>query len=198
VKLLRGKTSSNWLLAKSKVKLQLNISRPMYLGAEPHLGLMTKCFYSYLLFLSLGAPSLMKRWLSALWFLVCLIFYPEDGVDTFVQNVGSCTDYMALYQRTWKHSGLVARIGCLLYPLQDSCNCHNHKLPLGEFTWSPSHQAVGSCHCHCHKIWGFHGSEYEECHLPESSRVALVRTGVLKERVSSIIRVTISNNVSSN
>jgi hypothetical protein len=26
-----------------------------------------------------------------------LIFYPEGGSDTFLQNVGSHTDYMALY-----------------------------------------------------------------------------------------------------
>jgi hypothetical protein len=31
------------------------------------------------------------------WFLPRLFFDPEDGVDTFLRNVGSPTDYTALY-----------------------------------------------------------------------------------------------------
>jgi hypothetical protein len=31
--------------------------------------------------------------------LVRLIFDPEDGADTFLRNVGSHTDYTALYPR---------------------------------------------------------------------------------------------------
>jgi hypothetical protein len=38
------------------------------------------------------------------WFLVRLIFDPEDGDDTFLQNVGSCTYYTALYPRRWHFS----------------------------------------------------------------------------------------------
>jgi hypothetical protein len=33
------------------------------------------------------------------WFLAWLTFYNEDGGDTFLQNVGSHTDYMAVYSR---------------------------------------------------------------------------------------------------
>jgi hypothetical protein len=33
------------------------------------------------------------------WCLAWLIFYPEDGGGTFLQNVGSHTDNMVLYQR---------------------------------------------------------------------------------------------------
>jgi hypothetical protein len=32
-----------------------------------------------------------------------LIFYPEDGSDTFLRNVGSHTDYTALFPRIWQH-----------------------------------------------------------------------------------------------
>jgi hypothetical protein len=34
------------------------------------------------------------------WFLVRLIFDPEDGDDTFLRNVGSCIDYtkMAIFK----------------------------------------------------------------------------------------------------
>jgi hypothetical protein len=38
------------------------------------------------------------------WFLALLIFDPEDGIDTFLRNVGSHTDYAALYPRRWEHS----------------------------------------------------------------------------------------------
>jgi hypothetical protein len=34
---------------------------------------------------------------AARWFLARLIFDPEDGSDTFFRNVGSHTDYTALY-----------------------------------------------------------------------------------------------------
>jgi hypothetical protein len=33
--------------------------------------------------------------------LARLIVYPEDGGDIFPQNVGSATDYTALYPRRW-------------------------------------------------------------------------------------------------
>jgi hypothetical protein len=32
-----------------------------------------------------------------------LIFEPEDGGDALLQNIGSNTDYMALYPRRWQH-----------------------------------------------------------------------------------------------
>jgi hypothetical protein len=37
-------------------------------------------------------------------FLARLIFDPEDGGDTFLRNVGSYTDYTALYPRRWQFS----------------------------------------------------------------------------------------------
>jgi hypothetical protein len=44
------------------------------------------------------------------------------------------------------------------------------------------------------KIWGFHGGDYEECHLPELlHHVAHVRTDILEVHITSIIRVTIGN-----
>jgi hypothetical protein len=33
-----------------------------------------------------------------------VIFDPEDGGDTFLRNVGSFTDYTALYPRIWQFS----------------------------------------------------------------------------------------------
>jgi hypothetical protein len=39
------------------------------------------------------------------WFLVQLIFYPEDGGDMFIRNVGwHSTDYTASYSRRWYSS----------------------------------------------------------------------------------------------
>jgi hypothetical protein len=38
----------------------------------------------------------------ACWFLAHIVFNPEDEGDTFLQNVGSHTDYMVLYPRRWK------------------------------------------------------------------------------------------------
>jgi hypothetical protein len=37
--------------------------------------------------------------LAARWCLAVLIFYTEDGGDTFLRNVCSHTDYPALYRR---------------------------------------------------------------------------------------------------
>jgi hypothetical protein len=34
---------------------------------------------------------------AAYWFLAWLIFYPEDGADAFLQNIGSHADFAALY-----------------------------------------------------------------------------------------------------
>jgi hypothetical protein len=39
-----------------------------------------------------------------LWFLERLILDLEDGVDTFLRNVGSHTDYTTLYPRRWQSS----------------------------------------------------------------------------------------------
>jgi hypothetical protein len=36
---------------------------------------------------------------AARWFLAKLFFYHEDGGDIFLRNVGSHTDYTALYPR---------------------------------------------------------------------------------------------------
>jgi hypothetical protein len=41
------------------------------------------------------------------WFLDRLNFYPDDGVNTFLRNVHSHTDYTALYSRRWQHSKLL-------------------------------------------------------------------------------------------
>jgi hypothetical protein len=38
------------------------------------------------------------------WFLARLIFDHEDGGDTFLRNVGSYTDYTALYPSRWQFS----------------------------------------------------------------------------------------------
>jgi hypothetical protein len=38
------------------------------------------------------------------WFLAGLIFYHEDGSDTFLRNDGLHMDYTALYPRIWKLS----------------------------------------------------------------------------------------------
>jgi hypothetical protein len=38
-------------------------------------------------------------------------------------------------------------------------------------------------------ILGFHGSDYEECHLLGCDAMALVRTDVSEEHIASIIRV---------
>jgi hypothetical protein len=38
------------------------------------------------------------------WFLVQLIFDLEDGGDTFLRNIGSHTEYTALYPTIWQHS----------------------------------------------------------------------------------------------
>jgi hypothetical protein len=37
------------------------------------------------------------------WFLARLIFYPQDGCDTFLLNGGSHTDHTALYPRRYQH-----------------------------------------------------------------------------------------------
>jgi hypothetical protein len=41
------------------------------------------------------------------WFLVQLIFNPEDGGDLFLQNIGSHMNHVALYPRRWQHSYLL-------------------------------------------------------------------------------------------
>jgi hypothetical protein len=41
------------------------------------------------------------------WFLALGFFYPEDGGDTFLRNVGSHKIYMALHPRRWHSSGLL-------------------------------------------------------------------------------------------
>jgi hypothetical protein len=52
-----------------------------------------------------GLKSLLPSHLFATrWFLARLIVDPEVGADTFLRNVGSQTDYMALYLRRWQHS----------------------------------------------------------------------------------------------
>jgi hypothetical protein len=38
------------------------------------------------------------------WFLAGLIFGPEFGSDKFLRNIGSYTDYTALYSMEWKLS----------------------------------------------------------------------------------------------
>jgi hypothetical protein len=43
---------------------------------------------------------------SSFCLLARLIFDLEDGGDTFLRNVGSYTDYMALYPRRWQFSVL--------------------------------------------------------------------------------------------
>jgi hypothetical protein len=40
--------------------------------------------------------------LLARWILAHLIYNPEDGSNTFLLNISSYTDYMALYARRWK------------------------------------------------------------------------------------------------
>jgi hypothetical protein len=46
----------------------------------------------------------------ALWFLARLIFEPENGGDTFLENVSSCTDYTASYPRRWHLSNGILEI----------------------------------------------------------------------------------------
>jgi hypothetical protein len=41
------------------------------------------------------------------WFLVRLIFDPENGGDTILLNVGSHTVFTALHLRTWQYDMLV-------------------------------------------------------------------------------------------
>jgi hypothetical protein len=54
--------------------------------------------------------------LATRWFLARLIFYPEDGGNTFLRNVGSHTDYMALYPRAGR-SQVRDPIICLILPV---------------------------------------------------------------------------------
>jgi hypothetical protein len=44
-------------------------------------------------------------------FLSHLFFYPEDGNDKLISNIGSHTDYKALYPRRWQHSALIKFVG---------------------------------------------------------------------------------------
>jgi hypothetical protein len=39
-------------------------------------------------------------------FLARLIFYPEDGGDTFLRNISLHTEYTALHPRSWQHSNV--------------------------------------------------------------------------------------------
>jgi hypothetical protein len=41
---------------------------------------------------------------AAHWGLARLDFYPEDGGDIFLRNIGSHTEYTTLYPRRWQHS----------------------------------------------------------------------------------------------
>jgi hypothetical protein len=48
--------------------------------------------------------ALCSPYLTERWFLARLIIYPDDGGDMFLRNVGSYTDYKALYSRRWQFS----------------------------------------------------------------------------------------------
>jgi hypothetical protein len=41
---------------------------------------------------------------AASWFLAHVILDPKDGGDELLRNVGSRTDYTALYSGRWQHS----------------------------------------------------------------------------------------------
>jgi hypothetical protein len=44
------------------------------------------------------------RWLCSCWFFACGFFYPEDGGDTFLRNVGSHKIYKVPHPRRWDFS----------------------------------------------------------------------------------------------
>jgi hypothetical protein len=58
-------------------------------------------------------------------FLARLIFDPEEGGDTVLQNVCPHTDYTAIYPRIWIHSGpIMTLLLCVLV-----CGSRNFFLP---------------------------------------------------------------------
>jgi hypothetical protein len=58
---------------KVKVTLRLTVSQSVSLGIEPHLGLMTRYYYSLtVMVLFCGAPSLTRGWVCLLYMLLAL------------------------------------------------------------------------------------------------------------------------------
>jgi hypothetical protein len=55
--------------------------------------------------------------------LLTSIFYPKNGGDMFLQNVGSRTDYMPLYLRRWRHSNIqtVSDIWMVILIVSERC-----------------------------------------------------------------------------
>jgi hypothetical protein len=51
---------------------------------------------------------------TARWFLAWLIFRSEDGSNAFFRNVGSHTDYRALYPRRWQSIFIVHNSFCVI------------------------------------------------------------------------------------
>jgi hypothetical protein len=64
---------------------------------------------------------------SSCWFLAWLIF-PEDGGDTFHQNVSSHTDYTVLYPRRWQQSVCIHFLGCLWVHPTSQIHAHSKQI----------------------------------------------------------------------
>jgi hypothetical protein len=74
----------------------------------------------------------------------------------------------------------------------EECDLLGYKNPV--HTWQETHYVSAtepSLLMLC-KICGFHGSDYEECHLGMLQHVAVVRTDVLKEHITSNMVTRIS------
>jgi hypothetical protein len=91
-----------WLLLARPRSQAREIREPM--GTGQHFFLLTSGPYIIVI------PTVISFCLSpsSRWFLARLIFDPEDGGDTLLRNVGSCTDYTALYPRRWQFSKVIS------------------------------------------------------------------------------------------